>query len=269
MAYGLKNHKVPQGETKDRIENALEMLELGGLDERYPRQLSGGQQQRVALARVLVIQPKIMLFDEPLSNLDAKLRLQMRVEIRALQKKVNITSIFVTHDQEEALTIADRVVVMHEGGIEQIGAPAEIYDMPRTRFMADFVGISNIFKGSIVGETNTAIAHFRSSHGTEIFVERPRSYISMETVRIAVRPENMTIVPQPPEPVNAKTTENRVPAIIENTLRMGPITQYNVRFEAGDKAIVHRQYRSNETTYLEGEKVWVLWPPESCLCLKE
>ncbi|MEE9609856.1 MAG: ABC transporter ATP-binding protein [Desulfatiglandales bacterium] len=268
MAYGLKNHKVPKDEIKTRVRKTLEMLELTKLEERYPRQLSGGQQQRVALARVLVIQPKIMLFDEPLSNLDAKLRLQMRVEIRNLQKKVGITSIFVTHDQEEALTIADRVVVMHDGGLEQVGTPSEIYDAPRTRFMADFVGISNIFETTVVPGKDLLPLRVRTSRGLEINIGDVGRVSSAETMQVAVRPENMTICPDP-EQINDKGNSiNGARAVVENALHMGPIIQYNVRFDTGDRAIVHSQYRLTDPTFAEGDDVWVQWPIESCLCLR-
>ncbi len=132
-----------------RVAAVLDLVGLTGFGDRYPHQLSGGQQQRVAVASVLALKPKLLLFDEPLSNLDAKLRLQMRHEIRQLQKEVGITSLFVTHDQEEAMTIADRIAVMNNGKIEQVGTPAEIYDNPRTRFVADFIGTSNLLDGRV------------------------------------------------------------------------------------------------------------------------
>jgi len=268
MAYGLKNHKVPKDEIKTRVNSALELLELIGLEDRYPSQLSGGQQQRVALARVLVIQPRIMLFDEPLSNLDAKLRLQMRVEIRNLQKKVGITSIFVTHDQEEALAIADRVVVMHEGGIEQIGSPSEIYDAPRTRFMADFVGIANIFEGKpVTGEEQSPFC-VHTTGGLKISLKEPDSTLATDLMQIAVRPENMTICPASEPRQDNGGAVNGAPGTVQNTLHMGPIIQYSVRFDTGDKAIVQCQYRLANPTFKEGDRVWVHWPVESCLCLK-
>ena len=150
VAFGLRARSAPQIEIAPRVAAVLELVGLTGFGDRYPKQLSGGQQQRVALARVLALKPKLLLFDEPLSNLDAKLRLQMRHEIRQLQKEVGITSLFVTHDQEEAMTIADRIAVMNNGKIDQVGTPAEIYDNPRTRFVADFIGTSNLLDGRVV-----------------------------------------------------------------------------------------------------------------------
>ena len=269
MAYGLKNYKVPKDKISAQVRSALEMLELTGLEERYPRELSGGQQQRVALARVLVIQPKIMLFDEPLSNLDAKLRLQMRVEIRSLQKKVNITSIFVTHDQEEALTIADRVVVMHNGGIERVGTPSEIYDTPQTRFMADFVGISNIFEGTAVQGKEPFPLRLRTPRGLEFIIRDAGCVLPTKSLQVAIRPENMTLYPVSEQRIDNGGAINGARAVVENALHMGPIIQYNVRFDTRDRAIVHSQYRLTDPTFSEGDNVWVQWPIESCMCLRD
>src|SRR5918997_6864988 len=149
VAFVLHARHVPRAEIAPRVAAALDLVGLTGMGERYPKQLSGGQQQRVALARVLALRPKLLLFDEPLSNLDAKLRVQMRHEIRRLQKEVGITALFVTHDQEEAMTIADRIVVINKGHIEQAGSPAEIYDQPATRFVADFIGTANLITGNM------------------------------------------------------------------------------------------------------------------------
>jgi ABC-type Fe3+/spermidine/putrescine transport system ATPase subunit len=149
VAFGLRCRRLPDAEVTARTAQALEQVGLGALAGRYPRQLSGGQQQRVALARVLVLRPKLLLFDEPLSNLDAKLRVQMRQEIRSLQQSVGITALFVTHDQDEASTIADRIAVMNQGRIEQVGTPSEVYNEPATRFVADFIGRSNMIEGTV------------------------------------------------------------------------------------------------------------------------
>jgi spermidine/putrescine ABC transporter ATP-binding subunit len=269
IAYGLKNKKVPRGQIETRVKNALETVDMPAMEGRYPRELSGGQQQRVALARVLVIEPKILLFDEPLSNLDAKLRLQMRGEIRNLQKKAGITSIFVTHDQEEALTIADRVVVMNQGRIEQIGSPSEIYDAPQTQFMADFIGISNIFEGTFEKGQEGRPSHLRTSLGLEMLIGDIGRTSPSKTLRIAVRPENMMISLQPPDEQEINRGYNVAAIVVENTQRLGPVTQYSVRFETGDKGIVHSQYRSMDRTFKEGDKLWLRWPCEACLCLKE
>src|SRR5437016_11530971 len=149
VAYGLRVRKRPEAEVASRVREALELVQLGELGARGASKLSGGQQQRVALARAFVFSPSVLLFDEPLSNLDAKLRAEMRVELRELQQRLGVTSLYVTHDQEEALAISDRVIVMNVGGIEQIGTPEDIYNRPRTRFVADFVGSANLIDGTV------------------------------------------------------------------------------------------------------------------------
>ncbi|MCC7016638.1 MAG: ABC transporter ATP-binding protein [Rhodospirillales bacterium] len=149
VAYGLKLRDVGRAEIASRVEAVLEKVKLGGLGKRYPGQLSGGQQQRVALARALVLNPKILLLDEPLSNLDAKIRIQVRQEIRKLQKELGITTIYVTHDQEEALTLSDRIAVFNQGKVFQVGAPKDLYERPANRFVADFIGINNLIDGAV------------------------------------------------------------------------------------------------------------------------
>ncbi|MBN1921327.1 MAG: ABC transporter ATP-binding protein [Anaerolineae bacterium] len=151
IAYGLNVKRVPGAQIKTRVAQVMELVQLTGLEARAPNQLSGGQQQRVALARALVMEPKVLLMDEPLSNLDAKLREQMRTEIRHIQQRLGITSVYVTHDQIEAMTLSDRVVVMNQGIIEQIGPPMEVYLRPRTRFVADFIGRANFVAGQVAG----------------------------------------------------------------------------------------------------------------------
>ena len=149
VGYGLKLRKVPGDDIAQRVQAVLEKVKLGGLDKRYPGQLSGGQQQRVALARALVLNPAILLLDEPLSNLDAKIRIQVRAEIRKLQKELGITTIYVTHDQEEALTLSDRIAVFDKGCLLEVGPPKTLYEGPKTRFVADFIGINNQIEGTV------------------------------------------------------------------------------------------------------------------------
>ena len=149
VAYGLKIRKLPKEEIKERVLNILKLVEMDGMESRMTNQLSGGQQQRVALARALVIEPSVLLFDEPLSNLDAKLRVTMRTEIRKIQQKVGITAIYVTHDQSEAMSISDKIIIMSKGKVEQIGTPREIYYHPKSRFVADFIGEANFLKAKV------------------------------------------------------------------------------------------------------------------------
>src|SRR6266404_1331871 len=149
ISYGLRLRKLPPPEVQARLGEGLRKVNLTGFEARYPGQLSGGQQQRVALARALVLNPDILLLDEPLSNLDAKIRIQVRAEIRRLQQELGITTIYVTHDQEEALSLSDRVAVMKDGRVLQVGKPKELYERPRTRFVADFVGTNNLVPGRV------------------------------------------------------------------------------------------------------------------------
>ena len=175
VAYGLKARKVPSADVARRVEEALSLVQLGGYGERWPHQLSGGQLQRVAIARALVIRPQVLLFDEPLSNLDARLRVSMRAEIRELQKSLGITSIYVTHDQEEAMSVSDRIALMQSGRLEQVGAPAEIYRQPASRFAAEFMGTTNLLvKARATGTLPNLNEHVgtRWSSNGEIFMVR-------------------------------------------------------------------------------------------------
>jgi spermidine/putrescine ABC transporter ATP-binding subunit len=189
IAYGLKLRKLGTAEVAARLHEGLRKVNLTGFESRYPGQLSGGQQQRVALARALVLNPDILLLDEPLSNLDAKIRVQVRAEIRKLQQELGITTIYVTHDQEEALSLSDRVAVMKDGRVLQVGAPKELYERPRTRFVADFVGTNNLVPGRVSERAgaelvvDTAIGRLRAV---------PSGPVGDRCV-LAIRPENVTI----------------------------------------------------------------------------
>ena len=192
IGYGLRFRNVSRSDAAQKVERIMELVGLSGFGDRSPNQLSGGQQQRVALARALVVEPRVLLFDEPLSNLDAKLREQMRGEIRRIQKNLSITAVYVTHDQNEAMSISDRVVVMRDGQIEQVGTPEEIYAKPSTRFVADFVGKVN-FVPVTIGESrgdDTSIELF----GQQMIVPRV-PYLAGETHLAVVRPEELQLVP--------------------------------------------------------------------------
>ncbi len=193
VGYGLKLRKVPAAEIEQRVHAVLEKVKLGGLDQRYPGQLSGGQQQRVALARALVLNPKILLLDEPLSNLDAKIRIQVRAEIRKLQKELGITTIYVTHDQEEALTLSDRMAVFDKGRMLEVGPPKTLYEHPRTRFVADFIGINNLIEATVTSvdqERGRLRAHTPLGEWSAFFTEaRP---VGSPCV-LGIRPENIDL----------------------------------------------------------------------------
>src|SRR5574341_1966592 len=199
VGYGLKFKGVDRGEAGRRVEAMLRTVRLDGFADRYPKQLSGGQQQRVALARALVIEPAILLLDEPLSNLDAKLREEMRVELREIQREVGITTVFVTHDQEEARVMSDRVAVMNRGLIEQIGTPAEIYERPATNFVAQFVGESNWFVGH-VEESRAGVVVVKTEEGLIIRTRSDRAWRPGDRVQVAIRPEKIQVGESPHRP---------------------------------------------------------------------
>lgn len=215
IAFGLKMRKVPEEEQKKRVQRALEMLSLVGFEKRKPAQLSGGQQQRVALARAIVTEPDILLFDEPLSNLDAKLRIQVRVEIREMQKRLGITSIYVTHDQDEALAISDRIVVMNQGHIEQVGDPHTIYLYPKTAFVAGFIGIANIFTGRIVERSGGRFLLDTPFGRVRLVAEGVEAKVG-EEVRFSFRPEDLLLY--------REGMVNRIQGTIVHAIFMGDTT---------------------------------------------
>jgi putative spermidine/putrescine transport system ATP-binding protein len=231
-------------------------VRLSGYEERYPKQLSGGQQQRVALARALVINPDVLLLDEPLSNLDAKLRHDVRLEIRQLQRELGLTTVFVTHDQEEALTVADRLVVMNQGAIAQVGAPRELYDAPRSAFVADFIGKSNFFEGAIAGP-----GLFRTRSGAQIrFVDGspPRSPV------LAVRPERIRILPDGEAAAQANTFAGHTRVVTF----LGPTTESIIELASGETLAVHAPTAlARGGPGRAGEPVRVAWAPEASLVL--
>ena len=196
IAYGLKIRRLSAGDIKTRVSRVLAMTDLSGLENRAPNQLSGGQQQRVALARALVMEPKVLLFDEPLSNLDAKLRLQMRHEIRGLQQDLGITSVYVTHDQQEAMAMSDRIVVMNRGRVEQVGSAEALYRRPATHFVADFIGKANFVPGRSLGRVNgqLAVQVWDQTHTVPV-PEQPLP--DGAPVTLVVRPEAVRLSPTP------------------------------------------------------------------------
>jgi iron(III) transport system ATP-binding protein len=217
IGFGLRMRHVSGRERDDRVEEAMAMVGLEGLGERKPSQLSGGQQQRVALARAVVTRPDILLFDEPLSNLDAKLRERLRIEIRELQRRLGITTIYVTHDQAEALVISDRIVVMNKGRIEQIGEPLTIYRQPATSFAAEFIGQANVLEAELVAVTSDG-SELDTRIGRLVSSARPDP--ERRTVLISWRPEDMV-------PFTADLT-NRIDATVVRTIFMGNLTDVTV-----------------------------------------
>jgi iron(III) transport system ATP-binding protein len=250
VAYGLRVRKQSREEIKANVERALDLVQMRHLAERGASKLSGGQQQRVALARAIAFSPTVVLFDEPLSNLDAKLRAEMRVELRELQRRLGITSVYVTHDQEEALAISDRVIVMNVGVIEQIGTPEQIYNSPRSRFVADFVGSANIIKGRLA-----APGVFATDGGVSLRVTASHTPHGGET-EVALRTAYIGLEPHP--------GDNHVPGTVRQRLFHGDFVQYIVESPLG-RLIVRRPPIN---LLAEGASVTLSFAPEHCVLLE-
>ena len=250
VAYGLRVRKQDKGEIQANVERALDLVQMRHLADRGASKLSGGQQQRVALARAVAFSPTVVLFDEPLSNLDAKLRAEMRVELRELQRRLGITAVYVTHDQEEALAISDRVVVMNVGVIEQIGTPEEIYNRPKSHFVADFVGSANIIKGKLTGPGT-----FATEGGVPLRVTAPHAPSGAET-EVALRTAYIGVAANP--------GDNQVAGTVHQRLFHGDFVQYIVDTPLG-RLIVRRP----PTNLLaEGAQVTLSFAPEHCVLLQ-
>lgn len=268
VAFGLKRRGVPKQEIKDRVSEALELVKLSGFEDRFPSQMSGGQQQRVALARVLVLRPPLVLFDEPLSNLDAKLRQFLRVEIRQLQKKFGFTGIFVTHDQEEAMVLSDRIAVMYDGKITQLGTPHEIYQNPRNSFVADFIGDANMLKIKDVSRAGDQWKGFLSD-STVIFAANGIDEARDSTMM--VRPEDVRIVPEHQEPTSQQngTHINRIRGTIEFIHFIGSEYIVGLSIEEQEKTFVCRmkpdQFSADQLN--EGDRVFASWESASTILL--
>ena len=225
VAFGLRRQGVPRAEVRSRVDEALELVRLVGYAKRKPAQLSGGQQQRVALARALVMKPSVLLLDEPLGALDAKLRRQLQVELKLLQEQVGITFVYVTHDQEEALTMSDRIAVMNGGRVEQCGQPREVYEEPATAFVADFLGVSNLMAATATGGSGSGAA---VQLATGIELEAQAGDIAARgPVRLVIRPERVRIE-QP-----GLSSPNRVPGIVQRSVYLGNSEQVSIVLATG------------------------------------
>ncbi len=248
VAFGLEEHKVPANEIRGRVEAALELVGLEEFAERRPSQLSGGQQQRVALARTIVIEPRVLLLDEPLSNLDANLRVQMRREILDLQRKLALTTIFVTHDQEEANTISDRIAVLNDGIIQQVGSPMELYDEPANRFVAHFLGTANLIDGAVSHKDGTTL--FEAVDGTRFPLDGAGIEAGRERTAM-IRPQNLCIAAE-----GSAKGESRVELIgkVEHREFLGSQIRYSVR--VGDHTlVVDDTHQVDRPTFDVGEAV--------------
>ena len=216
IAFGLRLRKVERAEMERRVARMLELVDLPNLAERYPAQLSGGQQQRVAIARSLVLEPSLLLFDEPLSNLDFKLRIQMRYELRDLQRRLGKTAVYVTHDQSEALALSDRIAVLSEGRIEQVGTPSEIYEQPASAFVADFIGSSNLVTAHVRGDGGGADTTVETDHGLALTIPR-LAEAAGTTLVLLLRPERFQMAGDNGDRVVA----NRFPATVRDVTYLG------------------------------------------------
>jgi putative spermidine/putrescine transport system ATP-binding protein len=266
VAFGLRTRRVPRPERLRRVEQALDLVRLRDFADRYPRQMSAGQQQRVALARAVVIHPSVLLLDEPLSNLDAKLRQELRAEIRQLQQALRITTIFVTHDQEETLTTSDRVVVMNHGRVEQIGAPADIYRAPRTLFVAQFIGETNITSGQLepLDTRNTRLV---TDTGVAFSATAEGGLSAGMTAIATLRPESLHIFRH--DDRRSERYANRVQGVVETTNYLGSRTMLSVRVDAALSLRVMQQADDANQDLggvvpRQGETVIVACSPKAC-----
>ncbi|MGA3151416.1 MAG: ABC transporter ATP-binding protein [Streptosporangiaceae bacterium] len=225
VAFGLRNRKLPKSEMESRVGTALDLVRLRAFEKRRPGQLSGGQQQRVALARALVLQPAVLLLDEPLGALDAKLRRSLKVELKALQEKVGITFLYVTHDQEEALTMSDRLAVMREGKIVQLGSPTEVYEEPADTYVADFLGVSNLMKVDVIARGPGA--HCEVRLGESVLACEHGGADAPDHAHAVIRPERVRVEEY------GSAGPNRVPAMVERLVYLGSATQVFLRLAAG------------------------------------
>jgi ABC-type Fe3+/spermidine/putrescine transport system ATPase subunit len=249
VAFPLRVRRLPAAEIRTRVEEALRMVRLAGFEGRRPHQLSGGQQQRVALARAIIFKPDILLLDEPLAALDRKLREEVRHEIRALQRTLGITTIMVTHDQEEALSLSDRVVLLAAGRVEQIGAPADIYRRPRTRFAAGFLGLANFLEGRF--DPSGAIV------GADGRFPCAEAGARNGPVCGLLRPEDIT----------AASDKGFVRGVVRDVVFLGEVARYGVELESGRMMNVHVGGAAHSFT--EGQPVWLSWKPESVWLLPD
>lgn len=258
VAFGLERKGVARQETRRRVEVALEMVRLSGLQQRQPSELSGGQQQRVALARALVLEPRVLLLDEPLAALDLKLRKQMQLELKGLQRRLGISFIYVTHDQEEALTMSDRIAVMNAGRIEQLGHSEEIYERPATEFVAGFIGISNVIEGQVEAASNERLVI--NIGGARVCTKGVGFEVGQQA-RLLVRPEKISI--------SSDASEQSLAAKIESAIYLGESTQWQVSIADGKLITVIEQNRQpfHSAQSRIGQKVFVSWEPDSAVLM--
>lgn len=264
VAFGLKRKKVPKDEIRTRVAEALELVDLSSRVKARPNELSGGQRQRVALARALVNRPRVLLLDEPLGALDLKLRRQMQIELKAIQREVGITFVYVTHDQEEALSMSDRIAVMSEGRVVQCGPPEEIYEHPKEEFVAGFIGVSNLLEGKVESGGRVRI-------GDDCLpVPGLNGHLDGDTVQIAVRPEKVAVDESGAEPYAIEPEMFTVEGEIESKVYLGVGNQLTLKLDNGGRLVALEQatYRMRADEQWEvGQRVNIGWHPEHCMVL--
>jgi len=252
IAFPLEMRRVDKGKIADQVARVLELVQLPGFEGRYPRQLSGGQQQRIALARALVFNPRVLLMDEPLGSLDRKLREHMQLEIKHIQERLHITVIYVTHDQEEALVMSDRIAVINQGRIEQVGTPQELYERPQSRFVADFVGETNFLQGEVV-ELEATYSTVRVDDSVIVQVARREGLAVGQRVTLAIRPAMIRFLAPGEELTNTYT------GVVEEVIYLGEITKYRVGLNKGLSLIVKQAGRFDPKVYSRGTTVMIGW----------
>lgn len=264
VAFGLEMENLPRKEIQRRVAEALAQVQLTGMEKRYPRQLSGGQQQRVALARALVKQPAVLLFDEPLGALDLKLRKEMQLELKHMQQRLGVTFIYVTHDQEEALTMSDRIAVMNQGQVLQVGTPMEIYEDPTSRFVADFIGETNFLTGRVIQQLASTVVVLLDEQ-LPVSVACTDELPVGKVVTLVIRPEKAEIQP------SGYTDEPCFLGRLEEAVYIGTDTRYVIRLTEQSSIVVRTQnlHRRNLHRYASGETVQVLVSPDSIRILEE
>jgi spermidine/putrescine ABC transporter ATP-binding subunit len=255
IAYGLKMKGIKKSEIRERVTEMLELVQLTGFEKRYPKQLSGGQKQRVAIARAVINKPRVLLLDEPLGALDLKLRKQMQLELKSLQKQLGITFVYVTHDQEEALTMSDRIAIMNQGILEQVGTPTEIYENPKTKFVASFIGESTIFEG-VVEEKQ------KNDLNVKIEVGRVAAYgedfSKDEIINLSIRPEKMKFSPAPMEGFD-------VIGVVKEHIYVGSVIKTLIQLGNGE--LVKVQRLAGQELPIIGSHVYIYWDRKDAVCI--
>ncbi len=259
VAFGLRMRRLGRAETRAKVEEMLRLVQLDGLAKRRPDQLSGGQQQRVALARSLVLRPEVLLLDEPLAALDRKLRKEMQIELRRIQRDVGITFVYVTHDQKEALSMSDRVAVMKDGRVVQLDRPSALYERPRTRFVADFMGAANVFHGQVVAREPDRL-RLRTERGLEVVADATglNGLGERERLSLSVRPEVVQLYRDAGDAGGDNVYEGRVASVVY----FGESVEVEVELQGGERVLAALSPKFKHVATREGAPVWVAWADE-------